>query len=244
MMSGRILCAAALAALLGQAGRARAEQIDTTGAWNGSSNVFELGEPNTATYGQTFTVKGPDTVLDSFSFYLKSFSGGPVNFGAYVMEWDGAKATGPVLYQSTKQTLPAGSGFTQFTFDPGVPLTAGKQYVAFLSSSYYFTGSTSLAAIGTVDTNPYPDGRFLFRNNGPNPSLLTTTPWETWWPASTDTAFRASFSRPQTFTSPTGNPTAVPEPGALALVTLGALGLLGHSWRRARKGERGAGAGR
>jgi hypothetical protein len=72
--------------------------IDTTPTWNGSDGVSAFGEPGAATYGQSFTVTGTETHLDSFSFWLNDFlNPDAVDFAAYVMAWDGTKATGSIL---------------------------------------------------------------------------------------------------------------------------------------------------
>ncbi|NJL21994.1 MAG: hypothetical protein HC895_16165 [Leptolyngbyaceae cyanobacterium SM1_3_5] len=46
---------------MGAGEAAQALTINTTPSWNGSSSITAFGEPNTATYGQTFTV-GSDNV--------------------------------------------------------------------------------------------------------------------------------------------------------------------------------------
>ena len=68
-----------------------------------------FGEPETATFGQTFTAPSVSR-LASFTFWLNDIPGddpgypGFVDFGAYVMSWDGVRANGPVLYSSGMRT--------------------------------------------------------------------------------------------------------------------------------------------
>ncbi len=102
--------------LFGGVGQPTGEVIDTTTSWDGSSfavgnftSALLLGEPDFATIGQTFTV-GMDNILNSFAFWLDDIGTDPVNFAAFVMEWDGSKATGPILFQSAARAVYGGSG--------------------------------------------------------------------------------------------------------------------------------------
>ena len=99
-----------------------------------SQNITYFGNPNTATYGQSFTA--PGGVLDSWTFYLGNEGGTAQNFEFFVMGWNGSEATGPVLYQSAPQTISGSqSSDTAFTVDPDIALTAGGSYVMFINES-------------------------------------------------------------------------------------------------------------
>ncbi|MEP0912397.1 DUF4347 domain-containing protein [Leptolyngbya sp. GB1-A1] len=174
-------------------------RIDTTTSWNGTQAISAFGESVTATYGQTFTATATNSVLDSFTFFLNDSSTlDPINFHAYVMAWDGAKATGSILYASSPQVTAGSSGFEQFTFNTGgIQLSAGQKYVAFLNASAYFDGTGgngTMAAIGNV----YSGGEFVFFNNNANFSLLTRQTWDSiqWFGTGWDAAFRATFRPP------------------------------------------------
>ena len=108
-----------LAVLLGHGGQASADTaIDTTGSWDGSNHIGSFGEPNLATFGQTFTV-GNDNVLKSFSFWLRDI-GDPdqPDFIAYIARWGGNSIIGPILFQSPSFTVTS-TTFTEFAFDTG-----------------------------------------------------------------------------------------------------------------------------
>jgi hypothetical protein len=207
---------------LGVAGTAQAQMIiDTTPSWNGTDFIQPFGEFNTATYGQTFTV-GSDNILNDFTFFLNDFDGQSdvVNFAAYVAEWDGSKATGPILYESIPQSTTNAPGFEQFTFNTGgIGLTSGKQYVAFLSASNFFDGTSDIAGLGAITSQDvYSGGDFVFYNNGSDFSLLTQNAWDGGvGNGFGESAFKASFSQ---------KIASVPEPTTmLGILAFSAFGI-------------------
>ena len=67
--SGGVLAALTLMAMPGTT--TAVPLIDTLSSWDGALIVGSFGDgPNTATFGQTLTVSGPETRLDSFTFLL------------------------------------------------------------------------------------------------------------------------------------------------------------------------------
>lgn len=228
---GALLTAALLTGLLvaATAPRAHADSINTYSSWNGSDYQWPLGYPDTSTYGQTFTVAGPSTVLNSFEFSLGGliYHAGAVEFAAYVMQWDSivGEATGPVLYQSAATTDPnTSTAFNNYTINTGsLALTAGDQYVAFFSIDGALYGQSSGATgMGWVG-DAYAGGSTVWQNNGGNFGALTASPWVV--DADSDMAFDAEFS----------NPVATPEPAPLVLLATGLL-LLGLVARRRQLG--------
>ncbi|HAG80980.1 MAG TPA: PEP-CTERM sorting domain-containing protein [Cyanobacteria bacterium UBA12227] len=190
--------------------------IDTTPSWDGTSEITIFGEPDTATYGQTFTV-GSDNILNDFTFFLNDFSDpDAIDFAAYVMAWDGTKATGSILYQSGPQSTTGASGMEQFTFNTGgISLTSGQKYVAFLSASNFFDGIDGLGSMGLPFSDVYAGGDFVYYNNGSDFSALTTNGWDCTECGFGDAAFKATFTSAQ----------SVPEPASvLGLLTVSALG--------------------
>jgi hypothetical protein len=208
-------------ALFGAAGSAHALVIDTSGSDVGGITPF--GEPDTATYGQTFTADNVDVVLDGFSFWFDDYlNPDTVDFRAYVMAWDGNSGTGPILFQSGDQTSTnngGAGGQEQFDFvTGGIALTGGQQYVAFLSVSELFDGSQG-TSIWKNAGNAYAGGGFVFLNNGNDSSQWTSADWGTL--GTSDTWFRAEFA-------------PIPEPSALVLFPIG-LAVLGVAMRRCKQ---------
>lgn len=216
-MLGAAYAVLAAAVLLGT-GRPAAAQttIDTKPLQN--STIFAFGEPDTATYGQTFTV-GSDNVLNSFSFNLTKGAGAPTtSFQFYVMGWDGTKATGPVLFQSGVTTIASGTPMQAFTFNTGnLALTSGSQYVGFINASNQFDGSEDAnVGMGSVTgASVYNGGAFVYLNNGNNFSRVTQDAWTTGFQGpGADAAFTAQFS---------SRSLATPEPTSLALALPGLM---------------------
>jgi len=202
---------AVLVTIAGQAGAAT-----TVSTLPESFPCAFFGEGWTATYGQTITAPAVDNVLDSWSVRVDDFVG-TADFAGYVMAWDGSKATGPVLWQSTQRTTTdngGSGGYEVFLFNTGgLGLTSGTSYVLFISASNYFNGTadTALIAAGSI---PYAGGEAFWNHNGSDFSLLSATNWA---PFSVpgfdvDMAFEASFS---------SGGTVVPLPGAILLAGLG-----------------------
>lgn len=219
-----VVGAVTLAMLTAQAPADASLHLDTTVNWNGSSSTGNFGEVSTATHGQTFTVSGTNTVLNSFTFYLDDISNpGPVDFAGYVAAWDGNKAMGPILFTSSAMSTTNNSGaggFEEFTVNTGgISLVSGEQYVAFFSASNYFDTVTGTSLLGRADTPfaPYTGGKYVFNDNGSDFGALTTTNWGT---NVFDLAFKMDFS----------DPSAVPEPTTFVVWSL--LGMLGTCFFR------------
>jgi len=219
-----VACAAVLVAAVGPA---QASIIDTTSSWDGIASRGEpFGEPNYATFGQTFTVSGPDSVLNSFTFWLNdSLDPDTVDFAAYVLRWDSSsnRGTGPLLYQSAMMTTSNNhglDGMEQFTINTGaLALTTGQHYVAFFSAKMFFDGSVGTASMGYIQSGPYGGGRLVIQS--------ASSQWNSgvWSQTGGDAAFRMTFSNPVA-------QEGVPEPTSLALLGSAVLGLVAFGRRQ------------
>jgi hypothetical protein len=216
-LSRAALCALAFSG----ASHAFAQLILTNSpAWNGGDYITPFGEPEIATVGQTFTADDAHSELLGFTFFLKSDSGGDVDFHGYVSAWDGVKLTGPLLYASELRGLPVGTNsFQPVTFNTGnLELLPGAQYVAFLSASGAFDSVDGTAGVGVpVFVDTYLGGNLVVALNGEDFDALSESAWEEIF--GMDLAFRMEFA---------GG--AVPEPAAFGAV--GAIALLGFAGAR------------
>jgi hypothetical protein len=194
-------------------------RIDTRGPDGlGEVLVGNFGEPNAATFGQTFVAPANAGQLDRFTFFLFHDFGAPARFAGYVSEWDGEKATQPLLYQSGARELTTPHEAIPVTFETGgIPVIPGQSYVAFLSASNFFDGQDDTTS-AFLEADTYSGGGHVARPSGDNFSSVFTTAWRGLAPA--DVAFVADFS-------------AVPEPACMLLLLTG-IAASGGAMRRNR----------
>jgi outer membrane autotransporter protein len=183
-------------ALLALSSPAMAQNIDTTPAWNGTSSIDPWGiSPNTPTYGQTITPTAGQTILSGFTFELAQESGTAPQFQAFVYQFNPTTRliVGPALFTSGVMTAPSGAAFTPVTISTGsVALTAGLQYVLFLSTTNTTGQPAAAYKFGQLtNTTTYAGGQFVF-NNGTTFAGLSTGAWTTSDP--NDLAFIALLS--------------------------------------------------
>jgi hypothetical protein len=152
-----------------------------------------FGNPNTATYGETFTAPtNGDVNLQDFGFYMGSpFLAGDILLRAYIATWTGTQA-GTLLYTSADFDF-ANTGDDHITFSTGgLTLTPGASYVAFLSVSELYGLSSGEAYISQGDPT-IPGGNFVYYNNGGDFAALFNSTWDATG-LKPDWAFNATFT--------------------------------------------------
>ena len=208
--------------------------INTIPSWDGTNFLSEFGVIDTATYGQTISVGAGSSPLQSFTFQIGFCGPQPVTLRGEVYAWDGTnnRATGPALFESAPQSVPAANGYTAVTFNAGgVNLSAGT-YVLFASTSRDQAGApASLCRWGALTNNTtYAGGQFVYINNGPNPGQWTTNNWS---PLPVDLAFAVNGLGPGgSGSGASGAPAASTTSlliGVLALIGLGLFRLSRHN---------------
>lgn len=196
-------------------GTAQAASVSTLAQEN--STISSWGLPDTAAYGQTFTL-GAASVLNSLSFRIND-GGTAVDFSAFIFAWGGDRTTGAALFSTGGATAGAASMET-VTVGLGNTAVAPGQYVAFFQATS--AGSSSWGSVAGLDA--YAGGAFVFQNNTGNQGLFGTSPWSTNWQGpGSDLAFELTYDSPR----------PIPLPAALPLMLV-ALGGLGIAARRRR----------
>jgi hypothetical protein len=92
-------------------------------------------------YGLVFTA--PESTLDDFSVTVSDFDT-PFPFVSQVYAWDGSETIGPALY--TSGVGDTTSSLTTYTYSPDMHVTAGAQYIAFVTNQ---PGRISLGGSGS-----------------------------------------------------------------------------------------------
>lgn len=216
-MTAKFAVSLGLVALMTLGAPSLASTINTIDAWNHTSYVFGLGDPSFATVGQTFVASGD--VLTAFTFFLQDTQAGVATaFDVQLLAWNGSRATGDVLFQSGTLTTSGSTAGQRFDVSLNEALSAGQQYVIFLSTSAHQDSMVNNAGLGYVN-NTYAGGNLVYLNNGPNVGGILTSDWIPY--SQLDLAFSLQFSS-----------AAVPLPSAAGL---GGVGLIGLAVRRSRR---------
>ena len=203
------LVASVAAAALVVFGAIPADALTLDNSPGNGSEVDPFGVPDTLTYGEVFTA--PMTgVLTSFTLWL---NGGVGSLEGSVGTWNGGSTfdvghgSPSTLYTSAPQ---ASTGAQSFTFTPNVSVTAGDQYVAFLSV-FDDPNATAITSM-PLSSNSVPGIDYFVFNN-------TTSPYgNTSWNYFVDIGnvqFMAVFN---------DTLVAVPEPGSLVLLGIALMG--------------------
>ena len=177
-----------------------------------------LGNPNTATYGETFSAPtNGDADLTKFGFYMGNpFVAGDIKLSGYIATWTGTQA-GTILYTSPMVDY-ANTGDFFLSFNTGgLNLTAGAEYVAFLSVSQYYgqsSGETYVSQGGAT----IPGGNFVYYNNSGNFAALTSSSWDV-------TGTKPDWAVDLEFATGGIPDLGVPEPSSVVLLGAGLVGL-------------------
>ena len=179
-------------------------------------NLMRGGDPTAGvlgifpTAGQTFTVPTGYSFLQSFSLWLSNdpsltFQTDELSFRAYIAPWTGTSAGAPI-YQSATFTGVNSQAYPQVS-SLNLNVTAGNQYVAFVSSAGLPSNPDAYAAI-EMSLASYAGGEFVFTDGD------FTQPWfEDGSSELGNAQFSATFSAAAI--------TAVPEPSTLILLAFG-----------------------
>lgn len=190
--------------------------LDTTPYWVNQAGIDVLGEQGSFTFGQSFTPPANAQSMLSFTFWLNDrLNPGVVDFAAHLVQWDGTRPQGPLLYSSAFAATTGASGYEQFRFQvPNVSIQPRLQYMAFLTTVGVPDNQPGSAYVAFVGNDVLPGGRAYVNYLGTSVSDMLQGGWAYVQP-SVDFAFRAEFS-------------VVPEPcaGTLIVGSLAAISLL------------------
>ncbi len=161
--------------------------------------ISSFGVPNTATYGQLVTAPQGTAQITSFGFRVENIPA-TATFRGEIYAWDpiAKRATGSALYESAP-THTTSTELQDVTFDTGnTQIQAGGRYVLFMSVSKDFEANANFASKFRVlpkEEAKYPEGEFVFINNGTDEEKWTNAEWSR---IEQDLQFTARFTTNQT----------------------------------------------
>jgi PEP-CTERM motif len=222
MKSSKLLRRVFLAAAAIATAGAASASITISNGTSGSS-ISAFGYVDSQTYGEVFTAPITET-LTSFTL---SLDGGVGNLYGGVGTWNGGPTfvlgagSATNLYQSSD--IPS-TGAQSFTFAPDVGVTAGAQYVAYLSV-YGDSGAnatTSMPYFPGTDNSVAGINYFVWQNSSSGQAGPRGNPSWDYFADFGPAQFSATFS-------------AVPEPSTWAMMLVGFVGLGFAGYRTSRK---------
>jgi hypothetical protein len=209
------LYAGAALAIGGQAAQATSTY---TAAYDGG-DIGEL-KGDTTYFGEVFVAPGPagqQVTLQNWTFYgylahqqgcsSNNSCGVAGNLDFAVSAWNGSQPTGPLLFTGTTgiSTLSAGNSNTGMDFNVGATVTAGSEYIAYLTT----VGATSPANYINLQAGPFDDDPL----NGES-YYLQPGASQSWQQGAGSMQYTAVFA-----------PASVPEPATIGLLMLASTGL-------------------
>ena len=182
----------------------KAQDIDTTSSWNGTTDfsLFGVQFSNTIkTVGQYFTAPEGVIGINSWDFYLKprSSSNDNLNYKAYLFQFDNSNANvvGQEIWSSSQEThVRSSDNFEQInTLVSGdVSITPGKDYVIFFSVYGLDNDDTNGWRFGTPQEDVLSSSRFVFlRSSDPTSSSSTWSGFTFRGSTEYDLAFKIDF---------------------------------------------------
>lgn len=211
---------AALSSVLPVAGPAQAATIDTSSFTN--TSVTSWGNPDTTTYGQSFTMDTAAT-LQSFSFWINDY-GGAISYVAHIFAFTGSQTIGGSLFNLAGTTAGA-NAYLETTVSLGSLAVGAGQYVALMQATSNPSKGDFRLSIGA---DAYAAGSFIYQNNRGDLSRLGTHPLNDggYTPGTDDLGFRLEYTQIA----------AVPLPASLPMLAAGLFGLAALARRRRNAG--------
>lgn len=184
---------------------------------NDADSILYFGAPDTTSYGQVFNTAGGK--LSDWSFYATDGSAG--DLALVVAGWDGSKAVGPALYNSSAFSYGGGAATLNFN-GINANLSAGS-YIAYLTVAGVGASPASFVAIAGSSSDGGLGGGFRFLNSDGTDPLTLSNAWGDWY-------------IPNMQYTATINTTPVPEPETYVMLMAG-LGLMGVVMRRRKRAD-------
>jgi hypothetical protein len=207
-----------------------ADTIYNNSAQVNTAIIFFGSPASQSTFGETFAAPaGSDTSLNNFSLFLSTWFGvgATGELQGYIGTWTGTQV-GSLLYSSPLTPLTGDN--QELTFNTGgLDLTAGAEYVAFISyaGSEYSSFSGYDGMPGVYGFATIPGGQFVWLDNGSDTSQFASTPWFYYASPQIDAELIADFG-------PSSQGTVIAEPSSLLLLGSGLAGLIGIMRKKKR----------